>query len=248
MLKWWNMKFDRKELFTIPNILTYIRIICVPFFIWLMLDKSIPNNVYIAFGLFLFASVTDMVDGYVARHYNLISDIGKVIDPVADKMLQVSTLLCLTIIGNIHWAFPLVFFLKELYMILGGIAIIKIMKSDYIIQSNFFGKGATWLNSLGIVMGFFVKQGNRAYDISVYVILSIGAVFAVITAIIYTVEFVKFRKKENVERNKNVALAIGEENIAEELTDKNQANEIEEVNAEIVEGDNATQINEQEEA
>lgn len=118
------------------------------------------------------------------------------LDPIADKMLQVSTLVCLTIIGKIHWAFPLVFFLKETYMVLGSSVIIKIIKSEYVIQSNIFGKGATWLNSLGILLGFFAKEVNSAYDTAVFVILTIGAVFAIITAIIYTIEFFKFRKNE----------------------------------------------------
>ena len=111
LLKVKYMKFSKKEIFTIPNILTYIRILCVPFFIWFMLDTNIPNNVYIAFGLFMFASITDMVDGFIARHYHLISDIGKIADPIADKLLQVSTLLCLTIIAKISWVFPMVFFI-----------------------------------------------------------------------------------------------------------------------------------------
>lgn len=190
------MKFDKKDLFTIPNILTYIRIICVPFFIWLMLDSRIPNNIYYAFGVFLFASVTDVVDGFIARHFNMVSDIGKVTDPLADKMLQVSTLFCLTLIGKIHWAFPLVFCIKEAYMVLGGGVIIKIFKSEYVIQSNFFGKGATVLNTFGIVMAFFVNEVNDAYDFAVVVILTCGAVFAVVTAGIYTYKFFKFRKKE----------------------------------------------------
>ena len=194
------MKFSKKEIFTLPNILTYIRIVCVPFFIWVILDKSIPHNIYIAFGIFIFASITDMVDGFIARHFNLVSDIGKVTDPIADKLLQVSTLLCLTILGKIHWLFPVVFFIKETYMVLGGSVIVKIFKSDYVLQSNMFGKCATCLNSLGIVLGFFAHEVNRAYDVAVNVILVCGAVFAIITAIIYTMQFLKFRKREVTEK------------------------------------------------
>lgn len=200
------MKFSKNEIFTIPNILTYIRIVCVPFFIWIILDKSIPNNIYIAFGIFIFASITDLVDGFIARHYHLISDIGKVADPIADKLLQVSTLLCLTILGKIHWGFPVVFFIKETYMVLGGSVIVKLFKSDYVLQSNIFGKFATCLNSLGIVLGFFAKEGNMAYDIAVNVILTCGAVFAVVTAVIYTVQFFKFRKRELTEKRLKFAV------------------------------------------
>lgn len=194
------MKFRKKEIFTIPNILTYIRIICVPFFVWFILDNRIANNVYIAFGLFIFASITDLVDGFIARHYHLVSDIGKVADPIADKLLQVSTLVCLTILSKIHWVFPLVFIIKETYMVLGGSAIVKIFKSDYVLQSNIFGKGATCLNSLGIVLAFFTGEVNKAYDIAVNVILMIGATFAIVTATIYTMQFISFRKKEVLQK------------------------------------------------
>lgn len=194
------MKFTKKDLFNLPNILTYIRFICVPFFIWIALDTRINNHLYYAFGIFLFASITDMIDGFIARTFNLVSDIGKVIDPIADKLLQVSTLLCLTLLGNIHWIFPLVFFLKESYMVLGGGTIIKVLKSDYVIQSNFFGKSATWLNSLGIIMAFFVGEVNKAYDTAVVIILSIAAIFAIITACIYTYQFIKFRREEVLEK------------------------------------------------
>lgn len=194
------MKFSKKDIFTIPNILTYIRIVCVPFFIWFILDESIPNNLYIAFGIFIFASITDMVDGFIARHYHLISDIGKVADPIADKLLQVSTLVCLTILGKIELVFPIIFVIKETYMVLGGSVIVKIFKSDYVLQSNIFGKSATCLNSLGIVLGFFAHEVNRAYDIAVNVILVCGSVFAICTAVIYTVQFIKFRKRELTEK------------------------------------------------
>ncbi len=214
------MKFSKKDIFTIPNILTYIRIVCVPFFIWFILDKSIPNNLYIAFGIFIFASITDMVDGFIARHYHLISDIGKVADPIADKLLQVSTLVCLTILGKIALVFPIIFFIKEAYMGIGGSVIVKIFKSDYVLQSNIFGKAATCLNSLGIVLGFFAGEVNRAYDIAVNVILACGAVFAICTAVIYTMQFFKFRKRElNEKRIKAVADSDLQSNNQDETID-----------------------------
>ena len=190
------MKFNKKDLFLLPNILTYVRLLCVPFFVWIVLDTRIPNHEYFAFGLFMFASFTDVVDGFIARQFNLTSDIGKILDPLADKLLQVSTLVGLTLIEKIHWVFPLIFFIKESYLVLGGGFIINAMKSEYVLQSNFFGKGATWLTSLGIVLAFFYGDVNEAYNSAVIAVLSIGAGFSIITAIIYTLQFIKFRKVE----------------------------------------------------
>ena len=171
------MKFNKKDLMSIPNLLTYVRFLCVPFFVWIILDKSIENNVMIAFGIFMCASATDMLDGYIARRFNMISDIGKLIDPAADKLLQVSTLLCLTLIGKINLVFPLLFFIKESALMLSGCYIINVLKSDYEMQANLFGKASTMLNSLGIVLSFFIGQVNIAYDISAQVVLGIGLMF-----------------------------------------------------------------------
>ncbi len=197
------MKFNKKDLLLIPNILTYIRFLSVPFFVWMILDVRIPNHQYIAFGLFMAASFTDVVDGFIARQFKMTSDIGKIIDPMADKLLQVTTLLGLTLIGNIEWVFPVIYFIKEAYLVIGGCYIINVMKSNYVLQSNFFGKSATWLNSLGIVLAFFVDDVNAAYDTAVFVILAIGATFAIITAIIYTYSFRGFRSIE-LEQNGGV--------------------------------------------
>lgn len=191
------MRFSSKEIFTIPNILTYIRLLCVPVFIWLMLDSSIGSfNVYIAFGIFVFASVTDVLDGYIARKFNMVSDIGKVTDPLADKLLQVSTMICLAIIGQLHYAFVLVLLLKELYMVLGGVVILKVFKSNYTIEANKWGKIATLVNSVGIIMSFFHKpEFNNLYYID-WAIVGVGALLAIYAAAQYTVNFVKYRKSE----------------------------------------------------
>lgn len=205
------MKFYRKELFTIPNILTYIRILCVPFFVWLMLDSSIVHHIMIALGLFMFASLTDLIDGFIARHYNLISDIGKIADPIADKLLQVSTLICLTLNDYIPLAITIIFFCKEIYLVLGGSVIVKIFKSQYSLQSNIFGKCATMLNTFGLFLAFFIDYANSAYKLAVAVILYIGAAFGIITALIYSVEFVIFRKNELAEKKKSIQ--VEDENI-----------------------------------
>lgn len=190
------MKFSSKEIFTLPNILTYIRLLCVPVFCWLMLDSRIPYNVYIAFGIFVFASVTDILDGAIARKYNLVSDIGKVTDPLADKLLQVSTMICLAIIGQLHYAFVLILLLKELYMVLGGVVILRVFKSDFVIEANKWGKLATVINTVGIIMTFFhTPQLHYLYYID-WAIVGVGCLAAIYAACQYTVSFIKYHKAQ----------------------------------------------------
>jgi CDP-diacylglycerol--glycerol-3-phosphate 3-phosphatidyltransferase len=81
----------------IPNILTIIRIILVPVFIWLVFSPSIHNNIFWATIVFLLASITDYFDGMLARRYKIISNFGKIMDPLADKILVISALFALSL-------------------------------------------------------------------------------------------------------------------------------------------------------
>ncbi len=85
-------KISTSDIFTIPNILSFIRLMMIPFIVWLYCVK---DNAVLTAVLLIASGVTDVVDGFIARHFNMISDIGKALDPVADKCTQLATLLCL---------------------------------------------------------------------------------------------------------------------------------------------------------
>lgn len=74
----------------LPNKITMFRVILIPFFVFFMLSEGIPYNNYIAAAIFIVASLTDMLDGKIARKYNLVSNFGKFMDPLADKLLVCS--------------------------------------------------------------------------------------------------------------------------------------------------------------
>lgn len=84
----------------LPNKLTMMRIILIPFFVFFALASFVPYNMYIALGIFVIASLTDMLDGKIARKRNLVTNFGKFADPVADKLLVITALLCLLIIDG----------------------------------------------------------------------------------------------------------------------------------------------------
>lgn len=92
-----NTKFIR----LLPNLLTILRIICVPFIIYLMLDPSRFNN-WAAAIIFIFASITDYLDGYIARKYNVVTLLGKFLDPISDKLLVTSILIMLIPMERVH--------------------------------------------------------------------------------------------------------------------------------------------------
>lgn len=80
----------------LPNKLTIFRVLCIPVFVVFMLVDSISFNNYIAAAVFVIASLTDLLDGKIARKYNLVTNFGKFMDPLADKLLVCSALICLT--------------------------------------------------------------------------------------------------------------------------------------------------------
>lgn len=188
------MEFKKEDLFTIPNILTYIRLICIPIFVWLMImyllgdAKESWNNAYMwaSFGVFLFAEITDICDGYIARHFNQISDIGKVLDPIADKVLQCVAMLMLCICGNLHWAFVVIIIVKEVFMGVTSKYWMRASKRQVEQKSNKVGKAGAFIYFAGILLSFFTKIHKAIYWVD-FAILVIGSVLAIIAATIYTV-------------------------------------------------------------
>ncbi|MBR5263268.1 MAG: CDP-alcohol phosphatidyltransferase family protein [Clostridia bacterium] len=127
----------------IPNILSVIRLLCIPFFVWVFW----AGNRIAAAGVFFFASATDVLDGYLARRNNWITNVGKILDPVADKLMQFTVLLCLTIdfkdddMFVIPLALLILFSLKELTMMVGAIIVMRTKHS--VVASFWYGKFAT---------------------------------------------------------------------------------------------------------
>ena len=96
------------------------------------------EEAYIALVVFLVAGLTDVVDGYLARRNNWITDLGKILDPFADKLMQCTVLVCLLVDGLIPWWFVVPFFAKELFMLIIGFFIIR--KRDVVVVSKWYGK------------------------------------------------------------------------------------------------------------
>ena len=84
----------------LANKITMTRVIAIPFFIFFLMTDYVPGSKWIALALFILASVTDFVDGKIARKYNMVSNFGKFMDPLADKLLVCSALICLLSLHN----------------------------------------------------------------------------------------------------------------------------------------------------
>ena len=94
--------FTRQNLFNLPNILTYIRMATIPLIVILLTPPAPEESLNSAFVLFVFASITDYLDGILARRHNLVTSIGKLLDPLADKLLTSAVLIMLIPLGKVQ--------------------------------------------------------------------------------------------------------------------------------------------------
>ncbi|MGN6125235.1 MAG: CDP-diacylglycerol--glycerol-3-phosphate 3-phosphatidyltransferase, partial [Humibacter sp.] len=101
--------------FNLPNIITVVRIILAPVFFWLLLADGGDDGVmrWIATAIFIIAIATDGVDGAIARRRGLVTDLGKILDPIADKLLTSGALVCLSILGELWWWVTIVIVVRE---------------------------------------------------------------------------------------------------------------------------------------
>ena len=123
----------------IPNILSILRLALVPVFA-MVFHSGVRHAYAIAAAIFVIASLTDVLDGYIARRFNQITRLGRVLDPMADKLLKATAMVCLSIVGVVPvWA-TVALFAKEFTMLFGTIALYKRVKE--VPSSNIFGKTA----------------------------------------------------------------------------------------------------------
>ena len=128
----------QKKIITIPNILSFLRFCLIPVIVWLYLGKQD----YVMAGIFILISgFTDIVDGFIARTFNMISDVGKVLDPIADKSTQAVVLILLATRYPLMWLPICIMAVKEIFMAITGYMIIK--KCDIVLGAQWYGKAAT---------------------------------------------------------------------------------------------------------
>lgn len=116
MIKDW-----KKEILTIPNVLSLFRLVLVPVYVLIYLNATQPVHYYIAGSILAVSCLTDLIDGKIARHFNMITTVGKVLDPFADKITQFTLTICLAIRHPVLWIMVVLIFVKELFQLIAGI-------------------------------------------------------------------------------------------------------------------------------
>jgi cardiolipin synthase len=111
----------KKDLFTIPNWLSFFRLVLIPVYVIIYLRAEDMVHYALAAGILAVSCLTDMIDGKIARHFNMISTIGKVLDPFADKATQFTMTICIAIKHPVLWHLAGLFVLKEGFQLIAGL-------------------------------------------------------------------------------------------------------------------------------
>ena len=135
----------------LPNKLTTLRVIMIPFFVFFLLWQNGENRTFrmIALALFIIASLTDLLDGKIARKYNLVTNFGKFMDPLADKLLVCSALICLIELNALPAWMVIVIISRE--FIISGFRLIA-SDNGVVIAASYWGKFKTTFQMVSVVL------------------------------------------------------------------------------------------------
>lgn len=111
----------KKDVLTIPNMLSLFRLALIPLYVSIYLNAEDAADYYLASAILAVSCLTDLIDGQIARHFNMISTVGKVLDPLADKITQFTLVVCLAVRHSVLWIIVCLIFVKEIFQLIAGI-------------------------------------------------------------------------------------------------------------------------------
>ncbi|MBS6395746.1 MAG: CDP-diacylglycerol--glycerol-3-phosphate 3-phosphatidyltransferase [Clostridiales bacterium] len=168
----------------LPNKLTVLRVLMIPFFVLFALVDLVPGySNYIAVGIFIVASLTDLLDGKIARKYNLVTNFGKFMDPLADKLLVCAALICLVSTDMLPAWMVIVIISRE--FIISGFRLVA-SDNGVVIAASYWGKFKTTFQMLMIIVLLLDLGG--VFDMIGQVLVWIALILTVISLIDYLIK------------------------------------------------------------
>ena len=156
----------------LPNKLSLSRIILIPFFLFFYLADFIPFGKLIALAIFIVASITDMLDGKIARKYKLVTNVGKLLDTIADKLLVTAGLLVVVVDGTIPHPYGVI----VAFIIIGRELIVSVLRQiaatkNIVMQADMFGKIKMVVQVIALPLLFLLAYLNDMIDLNATVLL-----------------------------------------------------------------------------
>ena len=169
----------KEKILNVPNVLTIFRMLLIPVY-WVLFTKGCR---YYALGTFVLASATDLLDGYIARKYHLITNFGKMMDPLADKLMVVSIMLSWVLVGVLPWPALAILAAKELFFVIGGL---WLLKKGLVSYAEKIGKIAQATMVSALILAFFGDWFN-SIGFPLHIILLWCAVALTLAALVFYV-------------------------------------------------------------
>ncbi len=181
----------------LPNVLTSVRIIAIPLFAWLVLkgDNVHPGWMWWSFIVFALLMITDKLDGDIARARGIVTDFGKIADPIADKALMAAALICLNLTGALPWWVTIVIMVREL-----GITVWRMfqLRAGHVVPASKGGKIKTTLQALAVSL--YLIPLPSWLDIPVFLVMLAAVAVTVYTGVQYLVDSQQAKKpKRNLQ-------------------------------------------------
>ena len=180
----------KKEIFTIPNLLSLFRLALIPVYVVIYLNSEDTSHYYLSAAILAVSCLTDLIDGKIARHFNMISKVGIILDPLADKATQFTLIVCLAL------RYPVLLFLVGLFvvkegfqLVAGGFALKKGMMLDGALLA---GKICTTVLFVSLIL--LVMVPTMDYSV-VCIITAVDAAFMIISFICYILAYFGKNKK-----------------------------------------------------
>lgn len=176
----------KKDILTIPNMLSLFRLILIPVYVVLYLNAKCDTDYILAATILAVSCLTDLIDGKIARHFNMISNLGKLLDPLADKATQFSLIVCLSIRYPILLVLIGIFVLKEGFQLIAGS--LRLRKGRMLKGAQLTGKICTTILFISLIL--MVMIPTLAPN-TIAIIVGIDSVFMIIAFVDYILVYFK---------------------------------------------------------
>lgn len=180
----------KKDILTIPNILSLFRLLLIPVYVCIYLNARDEADYYLAAGILTVSCLTDLIDGKIARYFDMISTLGKILDPLADKATQFALIICLSVKYPVLWCVVAVFVIKESYQLIAGS--INLKKGKMLKGALLSGKICTTVLFLSLI---FMVMSPTLDNKIVTIITVTDVLFMSISFVDYLITYFKRENK-----------------------------------------------------
>lgn len=158
----------KKEFLTIPNLLSLFRLFLIPVYVTLYLRAEAVEDYFIAAGVLAVSCLTDLIDGKIARHFNMISTVGKILDPFADKATQFTLIVCLAIKNPVLWTLVTLFVIKESFQLIAGLLTLR--KGQMLTGALLSGKICTTVLFISLIVMVLMPELDKTVITAITVV------------------------------------------------------------------------------